>query len=485
MPGGVLAAGAAVAGGVALGAAVSLVNPIYAVVGLVAAGVVVGLCLQERGRFWLLAGVITLLPFAVIPVNFGVQLGMLDALSALILGVALVRFLTRTQPFIHTALDLPVLLYIGLTCVSLAFGMGLMPLDGESARYFIKITVAILMFFVLTNSLTTRDRLDSFVKALTLGTFGSAALAVLFQVLGQGMAARLLLALTPLGYPAGDCFVDNQGNNVCGVLRYIAGSTIWRATSTSIDPNIFGGLLIVGMLLLLGRLMARPSRLGWRLGLPALAIMGWALLQSYSRGAWVGLAAGLLVLVVMRCRKALPALLIAGAIAVLALGQTEFGSHLVQGFLVEDRATEMRVGEYQDALRFISEYPVFGVGYGFYSQWRSGIHQPGEVYVGVSNMYLLMALEIGLVGMAGFAGVLGTLAVWGWRRYREADEEGKGWIAAGTSALFAGGVAGLADHYFAVYPHMTTLWWSLVAIVAVAARLAVRPREGPPAAAVR
>ena len=48
-----------------------------------------------------------------------------------------------------------------------------------------------------------------------------------------------------------------------------------------------------------------------------------------------------------------------------------------------------------------------------------------DIYVGVSNIYLLMALEIGLVGMAGFAAVIGTLGVWSCRRYGSADAAGQ------------------------------------------------------------
>jgi polysaccharide biosynthesis protein PslJ len=293
----------------------------------------------------------------------------------------------------------------------------------------------------------------------------------------------VLSALAPLGYPTGsDCSPDTSGNTVCGVLRYIAGTDVWRATSTSIDPNIFGGLLMVGVMLLLGRLLARPSKRGWRVGVPMLAIMAWALLLSYSRGAWVGLAAGLALFALLRFRKALPGIAVAGGIALLLLAQSGFGKHLVAGFLVEDQATAMRVGEYKDALSFISQYPLFGVGYGFYSQWRIGIHLPGEIYVGVSNIYLLMALEIGLIGIAGFAAVLGTLAIWTAKRYRVADREGQVWIASLAAALFAAAVAGIADHYFVTYPHMAALFWCLVGALTVAARLATPPAAatGPP-----
>jgi O-antigen ligase len=460
--------GLAAAAGLGAGAAVSLINPLHGLLAVLGAGAAIGICLLPAGRFWLLAAVTALLPFGVIPINFGVQVTLLDALMALLLGVALVRFLTRAQAGVGTPLDLPILVFIALCFVSFVLGTAY-GVTGETARYFLKILFAILVFFALTNGLTSLTLLDSYVNSLIIGSFGSALIAIVLNLAGQATADRLLSSLAPLGYPTGN------------TLRFIASTNIWRATSTSVDPNIFGGLLMVGIMLLLGRLLAalstRRPAFGTLLGVPALAVMAWALLLSYSRGAWVGLAAGVAFLAVLRYRKALPALALAGILAVVGLGNTEFGSHLVSGFRVEDQASAMRIGEYRDALNFISEYPLFGVGFGTTPNGTSAITPEADIYVGVSNIYLLMALEVGLVGTAGFAAIIITLAAWAWRRYRQTDALGKARIATGAASLFAAGVAGIADHYFFRFPHMIALFWSVIAILAIAVRLAPKPTE--------
>lgn len=461
------AAGAAVLAGLCAGTASSLVNPIYGALAIVAVGIVVAACLMPVGRFWLLAGVITLLPFGAIP-RLGIQPTLLDGMLGLILLVAVLRFLLRRQELVLTPLDLPILAYLALCCVSFVFGTAY-GLSSETAKYFARVVAAILLFFALTNGLITRQRLASFVDALILGSAGSAALAVILYLAGQDTAVRVLSALGPLGYPT-------AGSDI---IRLIASTTIWRATSTSVDPNIFGGLLMIAILLLLGRLLARPSRRAWVLGAPLLAILGWALLLSYSRGAWVGLATGVVFLAVMRYRKAIPVVLLAAVIAVVALGNTDFGKHLVSGFLVEDKASAMRLGEYKDALNFIAEYPFFGVGFGTTPNGSSAITPEADIYVGVSNIYLLMALEVGLVGVAGFATVIGAAAIWVWRRYRDADREGQAWLATASAALFAAAVAGIADHYFFRFPHMIALFWALIAVLAIACRLAGPGNAGP------
>jgi O-antigen ligase len=67
-------------------------------------------------------------------------------------------------------------------------------------------------------------------------------------------------------------------------------------------------------------------------------------------------------------------------------------AHLVEGLMLQDRATLMRLGEYKDALALISRYPWFGVGFGG--------SPDADLYVGVSSLYLLMAEIMGVVGVA-------------------------------------------------------------------------------------
>jgi len=459
-------AAVAVMVGLAAGALVAILQPLVALLAILAIGLTIGACLLPVGRFWLLAAVITLLPFAAVP-RLGIQPTLLDGVVALLLVVAAARLLLRAEPAVRTPLDLPIAVYVGLCCVSFVLGSAY-GMTSETAKYFLRIVAAILLFFALTNGLTTRRRLASFANALVLGSFASAVLGVLLQLAGQDTAVRILSALGPLGYPT-----DRDD-----IIRLIAGTTIWRAVSTSVDPNIFGGLLMTGTLLLIGRVLGRPSIRVWLMSLPVLAIMGWALLLSYSRGAWVGLAAGVLFLALIRYRKALPIIALAVAVAVATLADSDFGKHLVSGFLVEDKAAAMRLGEYKDAVNFIGEYPFFGVGFGT-TPSGSAITPSADIYVGVSNIYLLMALETGLLGVAGFGVVIGTAAVWAWRRYKTADPPAQAWIATASAVLFAAGVAGIADHYFFRFPHMVALFWALVAMLAAAARLSKQAGDEP------
>jgi hypothetical protein len=71
----------------------------------------------------------------------------------------------------------------------------------------------------------------------------------------------------------------------------------------------------------------------------------------------------------------------------------EYVARLLEGFAGQDLATQMRFGEYKDALILIERYPIFGVGF-------TGTPDL-DIYLGVSMLYLIMCRK--------------TWGWWGWR----------------------------------------------------------------------
>jgi polysaccharide biosynthesis protein PslJ len=139
----------------------------------------------------------------------------------------------------------------------------------------------------------------------------------------------------------------------------------------------------------------------------------------------------------------------------------------VRGMQGEDLATQMRFGEYRDALTLISRYPWFGVGF-------AGTPDI-DTYLGVSNVYLLIAEEMGLVGLAGF---LGTLAAFLWAFARAQARCIRGSrvepLLLGTCVAVVGAmVGGMFDHYLfnLVFPHASALFWLMVGLGTVAIRI--------------
>lgn len=473
-----VSAGLAVALGIAVGVLVVLVNPLFVVAGIV--GVAVSLALLTSTHLTLLAfvGVATLLPFAVIPIRLGVQLTVVDALLATLLLVWLLRTLARSEPVELTPVGSLVFAYAGVMAAAFMLGTA-SQLDAELTRRVIKLINSVLFFFTVANCVRERWQVEQLLRVLLVSGSLSAAIGLVLNVQPRDTLVRLLSSLRVLGYPSGP-----------EVLRFLPApgdtySDTLRATSTSIDPNVLGGLLMVTLALLMSQAVARRPVLPRLALLPmGLAMLG-CLVLTYSRSSWVGLAAALVYLGTFRYRRAwIFGFLAIAVLMYLPIGQ-EMLERLEQGLSGRDKATVMRFSEYRNALAIIEAYPVFGIGFGAAPRI--------DLYPGVSSLYLLIAEQTGLVGLGLFLAVVALLlsrsvralvgpdrrqapvaryvqpldAVRVPRRSQDERDVSKGLLVGFQAALVAALVAGLFDHYFAnqAFPHMVALFWLLLALL--------------------
>ncbi len=465
----------------AAGAAIAFASPAIAF-GIVVAAIAGAVVLSniEFGLYALI-GIAVLLPFGAIPLNLGFNPTFLDLALVAVFGVWMARGLTRqdsqtpstftefTQSpsslrvnsanlsakggeFITTPLALPIVVFLTLAIFSFVSGLAYAALTQEVLRHFTEILISIALFFVTVNVVQTRDQLGRIVTALIIAGFISAALGVILYILPRDTSVRLLSLLRVFKYPTGDQvlrFIEDDPNNAM------------RAISTSVDPNVLGGLMILVTALTTPQLFVRAPLLPRRLTAVMWATMVVCLMLTFSRGAFLGLGLALVVIATVRYRPML-ALIILGVAVILFLPFTQnYVGHFQDAFLGSDRATQMRLGEYKDALNLISRYPFFGVGFG---------SSPDiDTYIGVSSVYLLMAEEMGLVGLGVFLLIMAIFF------YRVAQS----WFAGIARDAFlapillglAGGLlgallGGLTDHYFfnLKFPHSIVLFWLYVGL---------------------
>ncbi len=242
---------------------------------------------------------------------------------------------------------------------------------------------------------------------------------------------------------------------------------VLRATGTSIDPNVLGGLLMLAGALMLGQaLVPRPVVPRWTL-LPAGVVVAAAMIATDSRSSWVGLAAAWAFLALFRERRlALLAVPVGAALLVLPIGRVML-ERLVSGFAAQDRAAALRLDEYRQAVDLISSYPILGVGFG-------GAPEAGT-FVGVSNIYLLVGEQTGLLGLGLFLAAVATPLVGALRTMSAVDRAAEDRLSATLGAAFVAAlVAGLFDHYFMNprFPHMVALFWVYAGLLAAASCLA-------------
>jgi hypothetical protein len=435
------------AAGLLVGAYVAVLSPLYAVAGVMA---LAGGLLMLRDTQWgliALIALICLLPFGALPFKLGFTPTFLDLALIAIYFVWIMRIARgKSGRFVGTTLGLPIVVFLLLACASFVAGLAHAYLDQYVLRHFVEILLSISLFFVIINCVHNEKQVRILTWVIVLAGFSAALIGVVLYVVPQSWSIRLLSALGRVGYPTGS-----------GVLRFIEDdpNQAQRAISTSTDPNVLGGLLILITTLTVALLFARkPILPRWLLAGMAVVDM-LCLYLTYSRGSMAGLVVGLGVLALVKYRKLIP-LMVVVAGSLLLLPQTQaYVQHFVEGIRLQDLATLMRLGEYKDALTLITRHPWIGVGF---------VGTPeGSLYLGVSNVYLLMAEEMGLVGLGVFVVILALFfrEMWlAWPRLRQhttLDGIGLGLVAALAGIL----TGGMLDHYFfnLSFPHSVSIFW--------------------------
>ena len=445
-----------------VGLGVALLGPLVFLACAIALAVALALLSSSIYPLWCMLAVIILLPFATLPVDLGVVPTFLEvALVATLVVGALSRLRAGRYLLEVSPVGWFLLALMGLMLGSFVLGMGYARPTVTSLRRFADMLLSLFSFYIVLNLLSEPGDLQRTVRFILCCAGAAAFLGVALYFMPQSLSERLLASLGRLGYPTS------------GILRYIEDdpNQPLRAIGTSVDPNVFGGMLAFMGGIAVPQLFLPGSPRRRLLVLAVLAVVALALLLTFSRSSMVGLAVALLILGLVRYRKLLW-LLLAGALLIVILPPTQaYVLHFIEGVQGQDLATQMRFGEYKDALTLISRYPWFGVGF-------TGAPDV-DIYIGVSSLYLLITEEMGLVGLALFLVTAASFFIYTWPRARLARRmtpELEAVILGCETAVMAGLVAGVLDHYLfnLAFPHASALLWVTIAIGVAAARAAER-----------
>ncbi len=457
-----LVAGACIAAGVLVGAAAALINPLYLLALAALAPVAVWALSDVKHALAVMLIVLAVMPRFASPVSIGFKPTFLDAtLVAVLLAWAAGLLGPRRHPLRRSVITAPVVLLICVAVATFIVGLPNGALTTLVARRFAELVLSLLMALVLVSVLGELPMQEFFVKIAMLAGGLSALIGIVLYVIPDETTMRLLSSLRIFDYPTGP-----------GVLRYILDdpALMQRATGTWIDPNAYGGYLLVIGALTLPQLFSDKPLLPRALVAGCMVLIAVALVLSVSRGAMLGLAMVAVLMGLLRYRRLL-AMMALVVLLMLILPQTrELIAHFAAGFAGSDLATQMRFGEYKDALELIERYPVLGVGF---------IGTPDvDLYIGVSSMYLLIAQQMGLLGLLAFLSVFVALfigAVRAWPAVRNDPPRSAIFIGA-HGAVLGALFTGIFDHYFfnIDFHNSVMLLWSVIALAA-ATQLRVEP----------
>lgn len=408
--------------------------------------------------FWGVIGVVCLLPFATVPVDIGLTPTFLDLALGAVVGVWVLRLVTGQQRNVITApITVPLLIFIIIAIFAFIFGLNNGPLTSNLLRHFAELLLSLGFVLVVVDYCRTWEQLERLIKVLLPAGTAASALAIFLWILPDETANTLLNLLTRLGYPGG------------WVIRYIEESPelAERAIGTSVDPNVLGGLLLMLGALAGPQLVAKrplfPRWFTW--GMFGLIFI--AIILTFSRSALLGLVTGLGFIAMARYRRLLPYMIVMGLLFLFLPIAQEYIVRFIEGIQGQDLATQMRFGEYKDAIILIQRYPVFGVGFA---------GSPDiDIYLGVANVYFTIAQVMGLVGLTAFFVVMGTVlgyAFFDRHAFKGNEYTDPIWLGL-HAALIGALVTGIFDHYLfnLDFHHAVTIFWFLVGLATAATRL--------------
>ncbi len=427
------------------------------------AGFALVLFLSCRSHHTAMTGVVAValvLPFAVVPLDFGLKPTFLNIAVALVYVqwfVQLIRQETRCALLPFTT---GLVLLFGLLVVAAAlWGLNFARPTPFALRKVGEYLLSLGLFYVALTTLRAAQIRYLVVTVAVTGVIGALAGLILYLI-PTDRAQDLLGQLQALDYPAG-----------ATALRYINDDPrgTMRAIGLAVDPNLLGTSCVLSACCILPFLLS--TRNGWcRLGLGlALLLLLACMYLTYSRNALLALLAVCLFLAIVRFRILFP-LGAAGLLLLLVLPQTQvYLQRLVEGLLRQDLATQMRLVEYRNALALIQAYPWTGIGF---------FDTPTLAYrSGVSMIYLTVATYMGLPALGLFLVLLVVplirLVRTPWRQH-ELEPYILG--LAGTIVVLI--MTGFFDHFYfnLLYPHMSALFWLLLGACTAAHRLISTPR---------
>ncbi len=419
----------------ALGAAlaIALLPLTWGMLLVVGGMVVVATLIRPQVGVLLLAPAV---PFGTVrQVQVGVMnVGLTEALLALVLAAWLMRLVSRREiRLAWPPLTLPLAVFLGVLLLS---ALGAASLQ-HSLKEILKWAEVLVLYVLVWNELDAR-----WTRLLVGVILVSGALAALHGIY------QFLFQVGPEGFLLFGRFM--------------------RAYGTFEQPNPYAGYLGLTLPLAVGFLIAaafssftgewRPKGGGrgkWFLFATGCgAFMLAAMIMTWSRGAWLGLAAavgGMALAVVARSGRAgvlgtvLALILLYGLLAgglVLSGAEglarvppsltqrfSDFVPYLgvtdVEGLEITDAnfAVLERVAHWQAALGMWTDHPWLGVGIGNYEpvyaeysipQWRIAL---GHAH----NYYLNVGAEAGVIGLLAYLLLWGTALVQGWRATRQAS----------------------------------------------------------------
>ena len=234
----------------------------------------------------------------------------------------------------------------------------------------------------------------------------------------------------------------------------------------------FSGWTLVVTLLLLGNAFFASDRRRLLWTSPAAALGVSTLLLGLTRGAWIGLATGILLAVAFGRPRALILLPMVASLLYLALPQPVL-KRATSTFDIRDAATRERLEMFDAGFRMTRDHPILGLGPGLvqpaYADYRKS--NAPERIPHLHNNAIQITAERGAAGLLTYLAILGIFGLHVWRALRTSPPVARPVVIGCLMAVAGVTTAGLFEYNWGD----AEVW--IVTLVSLSAPFALAPRK--------
>jgi O-antigen ligase len=235
-----------------------------------------------------------------------------------------------------------------------------------------------------------------------------------------------------------------------GLAQYARGASTLehRLHGVATQYMTFAGWTLIVILLLLADMVFGRGRrrLAWTL--PASALCSAALILGLTRGAWIGLAAGIGLTVAIVRPRLLILTPMAAATLILVLPSVVI-ERAASTFDTGQPSVRERIGMLHTGLAMVRDHPILGLGPEMvqpaYPTYRTG-SAPRRTPPHLHNNLVQIAAERGLAGVAAYLAILVVFTVQAARALRDRSLDARAAIAGCLLAVTGVTVAGLFEY---------------------------------------
>lgn len=353
----------------------------------------------------------------------------------------------------RSTLWVPLLLFVFIAF----FGVVTSLFPDRSVHDFQIFVVVLPLVFLVVNDIGNRGEMEALLWALVFGV----ALVSVHGLYQYFFEASFL--------DAGEKWVDLEEN------PYIRN----RALATFENPNLLAHFYVLTVPILMAIWFNLKE---WRHRLVLGGVIGLvllALLLTYSRGGWLGLAVAVSAFAILKDRRSIVVLFIIGVIGLMVMPENIM-ARLMSVTNLADSSTSHRFAVWLNSIRIIKDHWLAGVGTGsgaFLLTYISYLVDKGDYAPHAHNIYLQLWGELGIVGLVTFMWMLFKM----WQSGLRILNRSQGFyhnLAAGLLGSLTGFMAHSLVEYGLWYYKLAVMFWLLVALFMLMEKLYLSEGKG-------